>query len=152
MNKYFCGALSGLVATAPMTLVMFLLHKQLPRHEQHPLPPEDITQELVSRAGMENRVSPLQRGVATWVAHFGFGMGAGLLYGPLSEKVRVPPALKGAMFGLLVWATSYLGWLPGLGILNQPEQQAARPNGLMIAAHLVWGASLGLLTEWGREK
>ncbi len=152
MNKYLCGALAGLVATLPMTMVMLLLHEQLSRHEKHPLPPEEITGKLASRAGVQKHWSQTQQQVAAWMAHFGFGAGAGLLYGPLAEQVRMPPALKGAAFGLLVWAASYLGWLPGTGILNQPKKQPARPNGLMIVAHLVWGATLGLLTEQNTKK
>lgn len=130
-----------------MTLAMLALHKRLPRHEQGALPPEKITWELASRAGVQKGLSQTQSKMATWAAHFGFGMGAGLAYGSFADKVQAPPALKGAAFGLLVWATSYLGWLPQTGILNQPKQQPARLGTLMIVAHLVWGAGLGLLFE-----
>lgn len=147
MNKYLSGALAGFAATAPMTAAMFALHKRLPRHEQHALPPEEITWELVTRAGVQKDLSQTQYEIAAWAAHFGFGTGAGLFYGSFAEKVQAPPVLKGAAFGLLVWAISYLGWLPETGILNQPRQQPARPNGLMLVAHLVWGMGLGLLFE-----
>ena len=149
MNKFLAGAVAGFAATAPMTAVMFLLHNPLPRHEQHPLPPEDITKELACRVGARKYLSPTQYRAATWLGHFAFGAGAGALFAPLAEKVEAPPALKGAVFGLLVWSISYLGWLPGTGILNQPQEQPARPNALMIVAHIVWGASLGLLLERG---
>jgi len=130
-----------------MTLVMLLLHRQLNWQEKHPLPPEDITDELAQRAGIAKYLGRSEQQTATWVAHFAFGAGAGALYAPLSEKVGVPSALKGATFGLLVWAVSYLGWLRGAGIIDQPKQQPARSNLLMIVAHLVWGAILGILAE-----
>jgi hypothetical protein len=37
--------------------------------------------------------------------------------------------------------------LPALKILNQPKEQSSRPNWLMVIAHLVWGATLGVLTD-----
>lgn len=135
-----------------MTMAMLALHKRLPRHEQHALPPEEITWKLASRVGVQENLSQTQHEIATWAAHFGFGTGAGLFYGLFADKVQAPPVLKGAAFGLLVWAISYLGWLPEAGILNQPKQQPARPNGLMIVAHLVWGASLGLLFKQSTRK
>ena len=54
-------------------------------------------------------------------------------------------AAAGAMFGLGVWATSYLGWLPMFGV-RQPIRYDPLPrSGLMIAAHLAWGTVAGLV-------
>jgi uncharacterized membrane protein YagU involved in acid resistance len=61
--------------------------------------------------------------------------------------------LKGMIFGLLVWFSSYLGLLPATGILHQPKEQPPRPNLLMIVAHLVWGAALGVCADrWITEE
>ncbi len=148
MNKFFAGALSGCAATVPMTATMLLLHRTLRWHEQrYPLPPEDITQELADRAEIGQHLSQGQHQVATWVSHFGFGIVAGAIYAPLTERTEASPTLKGAAFGLLVWGMSYLGLLPALEILDQPKEQPARPNWLMVIAHLVWGASLGVLAD-----
>jgi len=43
----------------------------------------------------------------------------------------------------MVWGGSYLGLLPSLGILRPATDHPAQRNALMIAAHLVWGATLG---------
>jgi hypothetical protein len=151
MNKTQAGALAGTVATAPMTAVMMALHQQLPWHERHPLPPEDITGELARRAGVERRLNKAEHLTATGIGHFGFGAGAGVIYGSLGETVNAPPVLKGVIFGLLVWFVSYLGWLPAADILHQTKEQPPRPNAMMIIAHIVWGACLGILTEhWAR--
>jgi uncharacterized membrane protein YagU involved in acid resistance len=47
-----------------------------------------------------------------------------------------------ALYGVLVWGVSYLGWIPGARILKPATQHRARRNVLMIACHLVWGATL----------
>jgi hypothetical protein len=47
----FDGALAGLVATAPMTAVMLLLHRLLPAWEQYPLEPRRITTRRFGRTG-----------------------------------------------------------------------------------------------------
>lgn len=147
MNKILAGALAGFAATAPMTVTMLAFHRQLKWHERHRLPPEDITTEIADRAGIGRKLSLGQHQVATWSAHFGFGAAAGALYAPLAAKVKAPPLLKGIGFGLLMWSGSYLGWLPALEILHQTKEQPARPNWLMVIAHIVWGATLGLVAE-----
>jgi putative membrane protein len=42
--------------------------------------------------------------------------------------------------GSLVWAGSYLGWLPALGLRQSATRDYPSRNIQMIAAHLVWGA------------
>ena len=46
------------------------------------------------------------------VAHFAFGVGAGALYGLLAPR-RFREG-TGIAYAGLIWATSYLGWLPAL--------------------------------------
>ena len=46
------------------------------------------------------------------------------------------------MFGLGVWAASYLGWIPGLRILEPATQHPAHRTALMLMAHVIWGVSL----------
>ena len=49
--------------------------------------------------------------------------------------------------GLSVWAVSYQGWVPALGILPKAsEDRPARPA-VMVAAHVVYGAVLGALEQ-----
>jgi len=55
--------------------------------------------------------------------------------------------VKGIVFGLGVWAASYLAWLPALGILPPATEAPPRRNAVMIAAHIVWGAAAGLLLD-----
>jgi uncharacterized membrane protein YagU involved in acid resistance len=144
MNGIILGALAGLVATVPMSLAMKAMHEQLPPEEQYPLPPRAITEELAARAGVRGEMDEGEREAATWANHFGYGAACGALYGALAANRRVPPLAAGVGFGLTVWAGSYLGWLPAAGILRPATEHPPRRNALMIAAHVVWGAGLGL--------
>lgn len=54
---------------------------------------------------------------------------------------------RGVAFGLAVWAGSYLGMLPALGI-RLPLRKSFRDDHVqLVAAHLVWGAALGWLVK-----
>jgi hypothetical protein len=54
--------------------------------------------------------------------------------------------------GLAVWAVSYQGWIPALGILPKAsEDRPARPA-VMVTAHVVYGAVLGALEERLRRR
>ena len=150
MNRILLGALAGLAATAPMTLAMKLMHEQLPGHEQYPLPPRQVTEGLAEKAGVDRHLDEEDRESATWVSHFAYGAACGALYGALSEGLEnsgAPPALAGAGFGVAVWAGSYLGWLPAAGIISPATEHPPRRNALMIAAHVVWGAGVGVALE-----
>ena len=46
------------------------------------------------------------------------------------------------VYGLGVWAMSYLGWIPAVRILTPAHRHPLRRNLLMIAAHIVWGLTL----------
>lgn len=136
------GALAGLAATAPMTTVMELGFNQLPHSQRYALPPREITAIVGEEAGVWGELSETQKEVATWAAHFGYGSAMGAIYGAVTPR-HCRNAWTGAAFGLGVWAGSYLGLLPGLGVLRPATQHPAGRNALMIAAHLVWGAALG---------
>src|ERR1044072_4009650 len=112
MNRIILGALAGLAATAPMTLAMKVMHEQLPREEQYPLPPRQVTGGMAEKAGVGEHPDEEEREAATWASHFAYGAACGALYGALSgERVDSPPLLAGVGFGVAVWAGSYLGWL-----------------------------------------
>lgn len=82
---------------------------------------------------------------ATTASHFGYGAAMGAAYGPLQTRVPLPAVAQGILYGLFVWAASYLGLLPLLGISASNHKEPMRRNLMMIAAHVVWGASLGTM-------
>jgi len=142
------GTLAGFLATAPMSASMALMKRFLPWQERYPLPPHLITMQVAERVGVEDDLNRSGRAVATATGHFGYGALQGALYGALDRHLPGPALLKGIVFGLGVWTGSYLGLLPLSGLFNPATEQPLRRNALMIAAHVVWGASLGLVTSW----
>lgn len=141
------GAVAGLVATAPMTLAMEWMFRRLPWRERYPLPPSQIVKKLTHMAGLRGHVDREEHAALTLASHFGYGAVAGAVYAPIARAIPLPAGLKGIVFGLLVWAISYLGWLPGVHILPPATKHPPRRNALMIAAHIVWGLVTGVLTE-----
>src|SRR4051812_38743715 len=151
MNDVLLGAAAGCVATVPMTLAMEVLHEELPPNEQYPLPPRTVTMRVAEKAGVKEDLDEDERTALTLVSHFGTGTATGALYGPVSRLIPLPGPLSGAAFGLSVWAGNYLGLLPALGLLRPATEHPPRRVGLMIAAHLVWGAAAGTALALTRE-
>jgi putative membrane protein len=146
------GALAGFVATAPMSAFMWTARELLPPPEQYPLPPNQIVADVAAKTGMGEAAAGPDHVLATAAAHFGYGAAAGALYTALPHQLSPSPALNGALFGLLVWSGSYLGLLPALGILRPATEHPARRNALMIAAHVVWGATLGMMVDYLEQR
>lgn len=140
------GAVAGCIATVPMSVAMELMYRQLPAPERYPLPPSEITA-VAEQSSLGAALDQPSHTAVTLAAHFGYGAAAGALYGPLIARLRLPPALAGSTFGVLVWTASYMGLLPMLGILKPATAHPPRRTALMIAAHLVWGVTVSALFE-----
>src|SRR5919107_6262118 len=84
MNRVLLGALAGLAATGPMTLAMKLMHEQLPREEQYPLPPRQVAEGLAEKAGVNEHLDEEERETATRVSHFAYGAACGAPYRAVS--------------------------------------------------------------------
>jgi hypothetical protein len=138
------GAICGVVATGPMSVAMVLLHRRLPARERYPLPPREITTKAVEQVVETNEINPSTRSALTWLAHFGYGGAAGAIYAEAERRLPGGAAARGPLFGLVLWAVSYLGLLPGLRILVAATEHPLRRNALMIAAHLIWGWVLAM--------
>ena len=145
------GALAGFAATVPMTAAMEILYHFLPRREQYPLPPSEIMTKITQDTGVLDHADREQHLAVTMAGHFAYGTAAGAFYATFAHKLPFSPMLRGIGYGLVVWTISYLNLLPALRILRPATEHPAGRNALMIAAHLVWGAALGMLTDrWQR--
>ena len=151
MNKIVAGTLAGLTATAPMTAAMIAMHKALPAHERYPLPPRKVTMRAARKAGVKKKLDEPERKAATLAAHFGYGAAMGGLFAMLAPRAPGRPISKGIAWGLIVWATSYLGLLPATGLHEPATRHPRERNLLMILAHIIWGGSLGLLLSRRRR-
>ena len=147
MPSALAGFTSGLAATAPMTVAMELMHRRLPEHERYPLPPRRITDRVLDATGLGEGLPETRRRELALLNHFAYGAAAGALYGPVARRTGLPPVASGVLYGLGVWAGSYLGWLPAAGIMPSATRHPARRTALMIAAHVVWGAATGYIAS-----
>jgi hypothetical protein len=130
------GAIAGVVGTMAMTSAMRRMHEKLPPEERYPLTPREIIDSTSEQAGV-----PLDSEVAkdvTTAAHFAYGAASGALLGV--ANVMLGP-MSGGTAGVGVWLASYMGWIPGAGILKPATGHPPRRNLLMLAAHVVWGVT-----------
>lgn len=140
------GAAAGAVATVAMSAVMIGLQRLglLGR-----TPPRHIVEHALGRFGLRHRVSPRSRRALSAVAHLGFGATQGAVYAlghhgtaAAEDGVPQPSARSGIPFALAVWASSYSGWIPRLGILPPPSRDRPGRPTTMVLAHVVYGAVL----------
>ena len=148
-TKLIQGAAAGLIATLPMTLFMRSAWRRLPVTEKYALPPRQITRHVL-RPRRVWRTNAERQTALTLLLHFLFGAAMGSVYGAVEEKIPLQNIVKGPLAGMLVWACSYLGWIPALGILPSATVHPRRRNVLMIVAHLIWGVTLGVVASTAR--
>lgn len=107
---------------------------------------------LAREVGLIKHMNSEMRSAATLLGHFGYGGAAGAIYGAVSDEIPAPALAKGVVAGLLLWGVSYLGWLPGAGVLKAASKHPVQRNLLMIGVHLVWGTALAGLTQLLRDE
>lgn len=95
--------------------------------------------------GVKHKLDERERIGMTMLAHFGYGASVGGLFGLFAPRDPAKSLAAGIGYGLFVWAGSYLGLLPSLGLHRPATREPAERNALMILAHIVWGATLGVL-------
>jgi uncharacterized membrane protein YagU involved in acid resistance len=138
------GTAAGFAATVPMTIVMEALRAWLPREQFRRMPPREIVDRTVGKTGEAPQVNEGDRIVITTAAHLAFGAAAGGLYGALVGSRR-SSTLAGIGYGLTVWAFAYGVGLPSLGLHPAATDDTKDRNEVLIASHIVWGATLGAL-------
>ena len=145
VREVVSGSARGLVATAAMSVPMLVAGRA---GVMGTLPPKRITEEAAESAGFEE-AGETERNLASTAAHLGFGASMGAIFYLLRGRLRPPgPSVAhGLGYGLVVWAVSYKGWVPALGILPPPERDRPGRRRTNVLAHLVYGAVLGLLVR-----
>jgi hypothetical protein len=138
-SRLLIGAIAGIAGTLAMTAAMSRLHRRLPNADRYPLTPREIVDSVAVQTDV-----PLQDATAldlTTVGHFTYGAACGSLIAAINPRIG---PLAGALAGTGVWAASYLGWIPAVGILEPATLHPRRRNALMIAVHMMWGAATAL--------
>ena len=147
------GAIAGLGATLPMSLVMLAGRKRNFLRALDPLPPRQITERVLAAVGVDDELNDDSKEALTVVNHFAYGASMGGVYGLISpQQSSVGATTTGIGFGIGVWAVSYLGWLPKVGLYRSATDDAPQRNLRILAAHVVWGAALGYLTERAKRR
>jgi putative membrane protein len=146
MQKLAAGIIAGAVATVPMSWAMEMMHRLLPARQQNPLPPREISERTLRKFGVRNDLGARQRFWFALIAHLGYGAAVGGIYQAASSS-KSTPVSHGIVYGLMVWAGSYLGLLPVLGLLTPATQHPMRRNAVMVLAHIVFGSALAVFSE-----
>ena len=146
VKRELAGSIAGLLATAPMTVAMTAMHRALPHEDKEPLPPRQITDNAAAlRESISDRMkTPVRRQRSR--AHFGYGAAAGALTGRLPDqpdcRVRRRHVVWDGGVGRELSRTT-----AGSGLYRSAKDEPRSRNAMMISAHLIWGASLGLLVS-----
>ena len=98
----------------------------------------------MERTGIDGDISEPNKKNLALAGHFAYGAVTGAIYAPLVSAFQPPNVANGVVYSLGIWTASYLGWLPALQILRPATEHPLERNALMITAHVVWGATLGL--------
>lgn len=146
MNRIVRGGIAGLIATAPMTLV--IAGGRAAGLMRTP-PPEQITARAEASVGLAQ--SRGEAFTARWmVAHLAYGAGCGVLSAVVRPRIPVPhgsATLEGLAFGGGVWAASYCAVMPALGLYPWPWDDDRSRAGIMVAAHGVFGVALAAVSR-----
>lgn len=152
IHRILFGAAAGTAAAIPMTAYWEYMHARLPGEPPRPLPPREVLEALAVKAGVNRQLSERDMQNLTLAAHFGYAAVTGALFGLILPRRRVAALGAGMLFGLGVWSASYLGWLPATGVRHHPRYDPPARTGLMIGGHLVWGATVGLISALGTRR
>jgi hypothetical protein len=136
LTRIASGAVAGIAATATMTGVLASARWLVGEP-----PPRKLTRRVLGRLGIHLRRGA-QLDAASALAHVAYGTGMGALYGMLPR--RAGSLAGGALFGLGLWAVSYMGWIPKLGLMRHPSRDRPGRPTAMVLAHLVYGTTLAI--------
>lgn len=141
MKSLARGTVAGFVGTALMTAAMLPLKKA--SMTPGTVAPRQITENLVNKLGVRGHLS-MPAFEASWMAlHFGYGTMSGVAYALGQKAIKLErPFPVGLVFGMVLWAAGYCGWLPVMGLYPPPTRLPKRKVGAeLIATHLVYGVS-----------
>ena len=137
LNRALGGGTAGLVATAPMSAFMIaaerlgVMQGQPPRMIVDRLTP-DLREDVADAAAL--------------IFHGLYGAFAGAMLALIAGRRGRTPSW-GAAFGVLIWLAGYEGWVPAIDVLPPAHRDRRARAGVMLAAHVIYGAVLGRLLE-----
>jgi hypothetical protein len=140
------GAAAGALGTVSMSIVMLAAQRLGLMGRQ---PPSRIAEAALESDDDDKHPDRTLVKALGVVSHFAFGAAAGAGYGAVAGRRAGP--LSGVAYGLLIWAVSYAGWIPKIGIMPPPSKDRPSRPWAMILAHAVYGFNLGANTRaWNK--
>ena len=150
------GFASGLLATACMSgLSAAISRVQRPEGSPGPATPKHYEMVGVRLAkiafGEDTELESSTRIRLGEVLHFVFGGIMGIGFIKVTERLPIPPALRGTVHGVALWVAAFAGYFPFLriseGVWTWDREDIARS----FRSHLTYGNSVMLLTRgWQR--
>ncbi len=144
------GALAGAAGTAVMTLMMRKAAPRMIPDDMRPdeFPPKRVVEWAEEQTGAPHALTERQEMQVAMGAHFTYGSGSGVVYGLLRSQLDdLPAPLVGAMFGVGLWAVSFEGWMPALGVQEATHEKPPKKWPMPIMAHIVYGTTTALAYE-----
>jgi hypothetical protein len=134
-SKLLRGAAAGIAATVTMSGVLLLAKKTGMLGEP---PPRKLFRKTLTRL-FGRRPHPTVTDAGALASHFAYGAAVGAPF------ALIPRAglMSGALWGLAIWAGSYMGWIPAVGLMPPPSRDRPGRPAAMILAHIVFGTTLG---------
>ncbi len=142
------GALAGLAGAAAVTTANGIEQKLfLPVEEPLEIEPILVVETEARKAG--HPISKPAAWAAGMGAHLAYSALWGAIYGVVQNRLRLPHALHGLVYGELIWALNYPKWgiLPRRGILP-PATERPRAKALIpLGTHAVFGLATAAAFE-----
>jgi uncharacterized membrane protein YagU involved in acid resistance len=84
--------------------------------------------------------------------HYTYGSAWGLVYGLFQATFSLPPALMGALYGLLVWSVGPAMLGPSMQLVNRPSEEPRERNASVVAGHLAYGLGTAYMFDAFQRK
>jgi uncharacterized membrane protein YagU involved in acid resistance len=120
--------------------VVMLAAKKFRGHPE--VAPKKLTGKTIRKIS-DKRVEDSTLNVTTVITHLAYGTACGAAFGAKGEHLRRHPILTGIGYGLAVWATSYEGWAPALGLHPPAHRDNPQRTTATLLSHIVYGVVLG---------
>jgi hypothetical protein len=108
-------------------------------------PPERIVEAGLDATG--TRRTETDENALAAVAHYGYGVANGAVFGLLAPYLPLPRSWRGPVFALALLVLSYEGWVPLARIMRPLHAQRAPALAALVGTHLVYGAVLGRMGQ-----
>jgi len=138
-NQVLHGAVAGVAGTVVITIPILVAQRL---HFFRTPPPVEISDNVARRTWLlpdrSHRFFPI-----IWItAHLGYGATCGTIYRLSRQWLPRSERTAGPLFGLGVWAVSYLGLVPALRLYPWPADDSRPRQVVMIVAHGLFGLTV----------